>query len=40
MYIVMDNAAIHKTPDVLRAIHEHGHTPLFLPPLFTNAESH
>jgi transposase len=32
MYIVMDNAAIHKTPDVLRAIHEHGHTPLFLPP--------
>ncbi|KAG2215415.1 hypothetical protein INT45_005444 [Circinella minor] len=31
MYIVMDNAAIHKTPDVLREIHEHGHTPLFLP---------
>ncbi|CAO3677297.1 hypothetical protein CU097_004012 [Rhizopus azygosporus] len=32
MYIVMDNAAIHKTPNILRAFHEHGHTPLFLPP--------
>jgi transposase len=31
MYIVMDNAAIHKTPDVLRSIHEYDHTPFFLP---------
>ncbi|ORE10820.1 hypothetical protein BCV72DRAFT_268306 [Rhizopus microsporus var. microsporus] len=32
MYTVMDNATIHKTSDALRAIHEYGHTPLFLPP--------
>lgn len=32
MYIVMDNATIHKTPEVLQAIRNHGHTSLFLPP--------
>lgn len=33
MYIVMDNASIHKTQAVLDAIiKNHGHTALFLPP--------
>ncbi|KAI8888416.1 hypothetical protein K501DRAFT_141539, partial [Backusella circina FSU 941] len=32
MYIVIDNATIHKTPDVLQAIRDNGHIPLFLPP--------
>lgn len=32
MYIVMDNAAIHKTPEVLQATRGHGHTALFLFP--------
>ncbi|KAG0750197.1 hypothetical protein G6F57_010982 [Rhizopus arrhizus] len=32
MYIVMDNAAIHKTPKVLKAIRDSGHYALFLPP--------
>ena len=32
MYIVMDNAAIHKTPEVLKAIRDSGHNALFLPP--------
>ncbi|KAG1146555.1 hypothetical protein G6F37_001371 [Rhizopus arrhizus] len=32
MYIVMDNAAIHKTPEVLKAIRDSGHYALFLPP--------
>ncbi|KAG2208789.1 hypothetical protein INT45_010949 [Circinella minor] len=38
MYIVMDNAGIHKTAEVLQAVRDHGHTPLFLPPysLFLN----
>ncbi|CDH61598.1 hypothetical protein RO3G_03680 [Lichtheimia corymbifera JMRC:FSU:9682] len=32
MYIVMDNASIHKTKQVLDAIRKHNHVPLFLPP--------
>lgn len=32
MYIVMDNAAIHNTPEVLQATRGHGHTALFLLP--------
>ncbi|CEP18228.1 hypothetical protein [Parasitella parasitica] len=32
MYIVMDNAAINKTPEVLKAIRDSGHYALFLPP--------
>ncbi|CDH61137.1 hypothetical protein RO3G_03680 [Lichtheimia corymbifera JMRC:FSU:9682] len=32
MYIVMDNASIHKTKQVLEAIKRHDHIPLFLPP--------
>lgn len=32
MYIVMDNAAIHKTPEVLKAVRDSGHYALFLPP--------
>lgn len=38
MFIVMDNASIHKTQAVRNAIKQHGHTPLFLPPysLFLN----
>ncbi|KAG0735990.1 hypothetical protein G6F16_001906 [Rhizopus arrhizus] len=31
MYIVMDNASIHKTPEVLKAIRDSGHYALFLP---------
>jgi hypothetical protein len=31
MYIVMDNAAIHKPPEV-QVIRNHGHTALFLLP--------
>jgi transposase len=27
---MLDNAAIHKPPDILQAIHKQGHTPLFL----------
>lgn len=32
MYIVMDNASIHKTKEVMKAIHESCHIALFLPP--------
>ncbi|KAG0746722.1 hypothetical protein G6F57_002704 [Rhizopus arrhizus] len=32
IYIVMDNATIHKTPKVFQAIRNHGHNALFLPP--------
>lgn len=32
MYIVMDNASIHKTAGVIAAIEKHHHIPLFLPP--------
>lgn len=32
MFVIMDNAAIHKTPDVYKAVRDHEHTPLFLPP--------
>lgn len=31
IYIVMDNATIHKIPRVLQAIHNHGQNALFLP---------
>jgi len=30
--IVMDNATFHKRQDMIQAIEEKGHTPLFLPP--------
>ena len=30
--IVMDNATFHKRDDILQALTEKGHTPLFLPP--------
>ncbi|KAL1932224.1 hypothetical protein VTP01DRAFT_9280 [Rhizomucor pusillus] len=32
MFIVMDNAGIHKTKAVVQAIKDRGHHPLFLPP--------
>ncbi|KAG1123211.1 hypothetical protein G6F42_010759 [Rhizopus arrhizus] len=32
MHIIMDNATIHKTEEVVTAIRENGHTALFLPP--------
>lgn len=32
MYIVMNNAAIHKIPEVLKAISDSRHYALFLPP--------
>jgi transposase len=32
LFIIMDNASIHKTPEVLKIIREYGHTLLFLPP--------
>lgn len=32
MYIVMDNASIYKTPEVLKEIRDSGHYALFLPP--------
>lgn len=31
-YIVMDNARIHKTPDVIQTIEKAGHQAVFLPP--------
>ncbi|KAG0932292.1 hypothetical protein G6F57_010454 [Rhizopus arrhizus] len=32
MHIIMDNATIHKTEEIVTAIRENGHTALFLPP--------
>lgn len=39
IFIIMDDASIDKTSEILKAIYDYGHTPLFFTALIASFES-